>query len=106
MTSSWNGRLRRVREASSHSDSLRIRHVRSVSAARDAPPAGAAEPDLSQVRALELRVAHMEQLMEGFQDSVHRETKRQNERISELEARTQPAALNVALSKDARERGL
>jgi hypothetical protein len=84
----------------------RIRHLRSVSAARDAAPPTVGDPEVSQARGLEVRVAHMEQLLEGFQDSVHRETERQNERISDLEARTQPAALNVALSKDARERGL
>jgi hypothetical protein len=37
---------------------------------------------------------------------VHRESTRQRERIAELEARIQPAALARALSEDARERGL
>jgi hypothetical protein len=44
--------------------------------------------------------------LRGLQDSVHRETVRQTGRISELEARMEPAALAVALNKDARERGL
>ena len=44
--------------------------------------------------------------MEALQDSVHRESERQGKRITELEAQIQPAALSVALSKDARERGL
>jgi hypothetical protein len=57
-------------------------------------------------RALEERVGHLEQLVEGLQDSVHREARRQGKRIAELEARIDPAALSKALSKDARERGL
>jgi hypothetical protein len=48
----------------------------------------------------------LEQLVEGLQDSVHREALRQRKRIAELEARVDPAALSKALSKDARERGL
>jgi hypothetical protein len=37
---------------------------------------------------------------------VHRDAVRQSKRIAELEARIQPAALNRALSKNTRERGL
>ncbi len=56
--------------------------------------------------ALEARVAHLEQLLEGLQDSVHRESARQGKMIAELHAQIQPAAITEALSKDARERGL
>ena len=59
-----------------------------------------------ELRALEARVAHLEQLVEGLQDSVHRESTRLGKRVVELEARVQPAALGRALSEDARERGL
>ena len=45
-------------------------------------------------------------LLEGLQDSVHRESERQGKRIAELEARMQPGALGEAMSKDARDRGL
>jgi hypothetical protein len=45
-------------------------------------------------------------LLEGFQDSVHRESRRQDKRIAELETQIQPAALGEALSRDARDRGL
>ena len=62
--------------------------------------------DPTGVRGLEERVKHLEQLVEALQDSVHRESERQGKRINELEARTQPSALSVALSRDARERGL
>ena len=48
----------------------------------------------------------MEALVQGLQDSVHRESTRQSKRIAELEARIDPAALHRALSEDARERGL
>ena len=60
----------------------------------------------AEVLALENRIAHLEQLLEGLQDSVYREAERQGKRIAELEARTEPAALGEALSRDARERGL
>lgn len=59
-----------------------------------------------ELRALEARVMHLEQLVEGLQDSVHRESTRLSKRIGELEARIDPATLGRALSKDARERGL
>ena len=55
---------------------------------------------------LEERIAHLEQLLEGLQDSVYRESERQGKRLTELETQIQPAALGEALSKDARERGL
>jgi hypothetical protein len=58
------------------------------------------------VRRLEDRVAQLEQLVQGLQDAVHRESRRQGERIAELEARIQPAAMGKALSEDARNRGL
>jgi hypothetical protein len=64
------------------------------------------DPGQDHVRALESRVAHLEQLVEGLQDSVHRESSRQAKRIAELENRTQPGALGKALNEDARARGL
>jgi hypothetical protein len=85
----------------------RIRHLRRGSAESDEvspPPTGG--PDQGVLPALETRIAHLEHLVYGLQDSVHRETTRLGERIDEIEARTQPAALGRALSDDARERGL
>ena len=58
------------------------------------------------IRALEARVAHLERLVEGLQDSVHRESDRQAKLIAQIEAQIQPAAMGAALSKDARDRGL
>ena len=63
-------------------------------------------PGQDVLRALEARIAHLEQVVQGLQDSVHRESTRLTKRIGELEARTQPAALGRALSDDARQRGL
>jgi uncharacterized coiled-coil protein SlyX len=85
----------------------RIRHLRRVAAAEDARSATTTpSADTGRVQGLEVRVAHLEQLLEGLQDSVYRESERQSRRIAELEARTQPGAIGEALSKDARERGL
>jgi len=85
----------------------RIRQIRRVGKDADervgVPPSGSGQDPL---RALEARIAHLEQLVQGLQDSVHRESIRQSKRIAELEARTQPAVLGRALSEDARERGL
>jgi hypothetical protein len=82
----------------------RVRQMRRVAAEterRETEDRGA-----GTLRSLETRVAHLEGLLEALQDSVHRESIRQNRRISELEAQTEPGALAVALSRDARERGL
>jgi uncharacterized coiled-coil protein SlyX len=68
------------------------------------PRGGDANPD--RLGALEIRITHLEQLVQGLQDSVHRESSRHAKRIAELEARIQPATLGKALSDDARARGL
>jgi hypothetical protein len=80
----------------------RIRQIRRVAAA---PEASRPAP-LEQLPALESRVAHLEQMLQGLQDSVHRETARHSKQLADLEARIQPAALGKALTEDARERGL
>jgi uncharacterized coiled-coil protein SlyX len=85
----------------------RIRQLRRVFAdtderARPAPK----DPVPDGLRALEDRITHLERLVEGLQDSVHRESMRLGKRLTELETRVQPAALGKALSEDARERGL
>jgi hypothetical protein len=75
-----------------------------------APPvARAAEASGRQPATLEsltVRVEHLEGMVQGLQDSVHRESIRQGKRLAELEARLEPGALAIALSQDARERGL
>ena len=66
----------------------------------------AVDPVQDRLRVLEARITHLEALVQGLQDSVHREASRQTKRIAELETRTQPRALGKALSEDARARGL
>ncbi len=85
----------------------RIRQIRRAATATATSPRNA-KPDLDTIRAqaLEVRIDHLEQLVEALQDSVHRESERHGKRLAELEARIQPAALGLALSRDARERGL
>jgi hypothetical protein len=85
----------------------RIRQLRRASADvyEQAVPSTNA-PGVDEFRALDARIAHLEQVVQGLQDSVHRESTRLTKRIGELETRTQPAALGKALSDDARKRGL
>jgi len=92
----------------------RIRHLRRIKpdaelrpgGAGDAPSQGSEGEDRGQVARLEARIIHLEKLVEGLQDSVHRETERQGKLIAELQAQVQPEAMSAALSKDARTRGL
>jgi uncharacterized coiled-coil protein SlyX len=85
----------------------RIRQVRRSAATPAAKRATtAAGADAVRVSELEARIAHLERLVEGLQDSVHRESERHSRLIAELQAQIHPAAMSVALSKDARKRGL
>jgi hypothetical protein len=56
--------------------------------------------------ALERRIAHLEAMIEGLQDAVHREAVRSNDRFEEIEKQIEPGELSRRLSRDARERGL
>ena len=87
----------------------RIRQLRHGPAQPDEPaqPGAAARgPGQDELRALEARIGHLEELVQGLQDSVHREATRLGKRLGEVEARIEPGALGKALSDDARERGL
>ncbi|MDE3132171.1 MAG: hypothetical protein KGL16_13560 [Acidobacteriota bacterium] len=85
----------------------RIRQIRRADAPLgDRLPDDARDPQLGRLQALEARVAHLEQLLEGFQDSVHRESERHAELIAALQAKVDPEAMSAALAKDARNRGL
>ena len=91
----------------------RIRQVRRSGASADAaarrstadPQAGRGPRD-DKVDALEARIAHLERLVEGLQDSVHRESERHAKLIAELQDQIQPGAMGAALAEDARSRGL
>ena len=85
----------------------RIRQIRRVAGAADERPQPApAATAGGGLQALEARVEQLEALVQGLQDSVHRESTRHSNRIADLEARTQPAALGRSLSEDRRARGL
>lgn len=59
-----------------------------------------------RIRALEQRIDHLEALLEGLQDAIHRDSVRHSGRIGELERRVEPAEMSRALSRDARQRGV
>ncbi len=84
----------------------RIRQVRRVTTARERPTHVGDRSDSERLRALETRVGHLEQLLEGLQDSVHRESDRHDKLIAELQAQVQPGAISEALAEHARSRGL
>ena len=60
----------------------------------------------NRIDALEGRVADLEELVEGLQDAVHRDSVRRDEQAARLERKVEPRELARALSDDARERGL
>lgn len=71
------------------------------------PSSGSRDERLTEeVADLRSRIAHLEQLVQGLQDSVHRGSERQDKRLSDIERQIEPATLAAALSKDARTRGL
>jgi hypothetical protein len=82
---------------------VRDRIGRLMSAARAAQRP---DEDRLQMQRLEERVSHLEALVEGLQDAVHRDSVRHEERMSELERKTEPTELAKALSDDTRRRGL
>jgi hypothetical protein len=84
----------------------RIRQIRRLAAAGDRPDGRAGDPEPDPLQALERRVAHMKRLLEGLQDSVHRESERHSKLIGELRGQVQPGEMGAALAEDARNRGL
>jgi uncharacterized coiled-coil protein SlyX len=84
----------------------RLRQVRRLATTRDRPTSHTADSPTERLQSLEARVAHLEQQVEGLQDSVHRESERHAKLIAELQAQVQPEAMRTALAKDARERGI
>jgi uncharacterized coiled-coil protein SlyX len=84
----------------------RIRQIRRLATARDRPKTDSSAPQPDRLEALEARMAHLEQLVEGLQDSVHRESERHAKLITELQAQVQPGTMGAALAEDARDRGL
>jgi hypothetical protein len=84
----------------------RVRQIRRLAAAGDRPDGGAGDPEPDRLQALEKRIAQLERMVEGLQDSVHRESERHSKLIAELQGQVQPGAMGAALAEDARNRGL
>ena len=62
--------------------------------------------DRARLEILEKRLEHLEAMVEGLQDAVHRESIRQEREIDELQRKAEPAEIRRALGKDAREHGI
>jgi uncharacterized coiled-coil protein SlyX len=60
----------------------------------------------ARLEMLERQVADLEELLEGLQDAVHRESVRRDHEASEVQKKMAPSELARALSEDARKRGL
>jgi uncharacterized coiled-coil protein SlyX len=84
----------------------RIRQIRRASAPVDPTSGRTVVNPQERLEALEARIAHLERLVEGLQDSVHRESERHGKLIAELQARVQPSEMGAALARHARDRGL
>jgi hypothetical protein len=84
----------------------RIRQIRRATATEEGAKPVVVAPEQDPLRALEARMNHLEQLVQGLQDSVHRESSRTDKRLADLEAQIQPGAISKALSDDVRARGL
>jgi uncharacterized membrane protein YccC len=85
---------------------VRIRQIRRLASVRDRPKADDPGPQDERLRDLETRVAHLEHLLEGLQDSVYRESERHAKLIADLQTQVQPGTMGAALADDARSRGL
>jgi hypothetical protein len=60
----------------------------------------------ADMRPLVARIDALEAMLEGLQDSVDRQARRYDERITELGRRLEPGELSRAISDDARKRGI
>ena len=70
-------------------------------------PAHEDEPAYDRrLEALEARMNHLEAELEGLQDAVYRRARRDDERLDQLDQRTQPDQMSRALEDDVRRRGL
>jgi uncharacterized coiled-coil protein SlyX len=58
-----------------------------------------------RVPALEARITHLEAMIEGLQDSVHRDSQRTDARLEEIRKQLSPDELSRALDAEQRRRG-
>ena len=77
--------------------------------AEDAPNAAEVEagiPEADRIAALESRLDHLEALIEGLQDAMHRGAVRREREIQDLEQKTTPDQMSRSLAEHARQHGL
>jgi hypothetical protein len=101
------GRIRQTRRANAAEGEAEAEAVASAAgpvAGRSAAAGGGTDRD--RIGGLEKRVAHLERLLEGFQDSVYRESERHAKMIADLQLQVEPGAMSASLAEDARNRGL
>ena len=68
------------------------------------PPAAGGQDE--RIAAIESRLDHLEFLIEGLQDAVHRDSTRHEREIRDLEQRTDPSEMSRSLAEHERQRGL
>jgi uncharacterized coiled-coil protein SlyX len=71
---------------------------------RRRPPGAPHENE--RLETLERRVIQLEDVVEGLQDALHRDSVRRDREAARLESKTEPEEMARALSADARRRGL
>ena len=103
-------RLRRRRAAEADATEADAAEAEAAQADAAEPEAAggesAAADPVERITALEKRVRHLEAIVEGLQDLVHRESIRRGKQIEGLESKTEPDEIARALSRDARQRGI
>lgn len=87
---------------------MRRRKAEATEAEKELPADGERSESecAEQIELLEQRIAHLEAVVEGLQDSVHREAVRTGNQIEALETKTKPGEIARALTRDARKRGI
>jgi uncharacterized coiled-coil protein SlyX len=65
-----------------------------------------ADPHDARIAALESRLDHLESLVEGLQDAVHRDSARHEREIRDLGEKTDPGRMSRSLAEHNREHGL
>ena len=83
---------------------VHVRALRRRAFGSSAPPP-VDVPLVDQVNELRAQVRHLEQLVQGLQDAVYRDSRRHDDCIAELQHRVAPGALAAAISQDADDRG-
>jgi uncharacterized protein YidB (DUF937 family) len=85
----------------------RVVRRRNKSSSSVLPETDRHEPGAAQrIEMIERRLEHLEAMVEGLQDAMHRESVREWKKLEELERKIDPAEIRRALGKDAREHGL